>query len=91
MNAGYVIARENFKEASSHVSAESDPVMFNLLYGLQSLTNQIEADLTSLRAALGSLGNQPGRQATAKQKRRSGRTAATTRKSAKTVHRRGRR
>ena len=44
MSAGYVIARENFKEAGKHVSAETDPVMFNLLFGLQSLTNQIEAD-----------------------------------------------
>jgi hypothetical protein len=49
MSAGYVIARENFKEAGKHVSAESDPVMFNLLYGLQSLTNQIEADFAFLR------------------------------------------
>jgi hypothetical protein len=49
MSAGYVIARENFKEAGKHVSAERDPVMFNLLYGLQSLTNQIEADFASLR------------------------------------------
>jgi hypothetical protein len=49
MSAGYVIARENFKEASRHVSAEADPVMFNLLYGLQSLTNQIEADFAALR------------------------------------------
>jgi hypothetical protein len=48
MSAGYVIARENFKEAGKHVSAETDPVMFNLLYGLQSLTNQIEADFASL-------------------------------------------
>jgi hypothetical protein len=48
MNADYVIARENFKEAAKHVSAEADPVMFNLLYGLQSLTNQIEADFAAL-------------------------------------------
>jgi hypothetical protein len=48
MSAGYIIARENFKEAGKHVSAESDPVMFNLLYGLQSLTNQIESDFASL-------------------------------------------
>jgi hypothetical protein len=48
MSAGYVIARENFKEAGKHVSAETDPVMFNLLFGLQSLTNQIEADFASL-------------------------------------------
>ena len=50
MGAGYVIARENFKEASKHVSAEKDPVMFNLLYGLQSLTDQIEAEFASLRS-----------------------------------------
>jgi hypothetical protein len=50
MSAGYVVARENFKEAEKHVSAESDPVMFNLLYGLQSLTNQIEADFAALLA-----------------------------------------
>lgn len=50
MSAGYVIARENFKEAGKHVSAETDPVMFNLLFGLQSLTNQIEADFASLLA-----------------------------------------
>jgi hypothetical protein len=58
MSAGYVVARENFKEASSHVSAESDPVMFNLLYGLQSLTNQIEEEFASLRSNLNSL-NEP--------------------------------
>jgi hypothetical protein len=55
MSAGYVIARENFKEAGKHVSAENDPVMFNLLYGLQSLTNQIEADFAFLRG-----GGMPG-------------------------------
>lgn len=53
MSAGYMIARENFKEASRHVSAEADPVMFNLLYGLQSLTNQIEADFAGLRSGAG--------------------------------------
>jgi hypothetical protein len=52
MSAGYVVARENFKEASSHVSAEADPVMFNLLYGLQSLTDQIEADFALLWSTL---------------------------------------
>jgi hypothetical protein len=52
MSGGYVIARENFKEAEKHVSAETDPVMFNLLYGLQSLTTQIEADFVVLHAAL---------------------------------------
>jgi hypothetical protein len=55
MSAGYVIARENFKEAGKHVSAEADPVMFNLLYGLQSLTNQIEADFAFLRGGQSSL------------------------------------
>jgi hypothetical protein len=53
MSDGYVIARENFKEAAREVSAETNPVMFNLLYGLQSLTNQIEADFAALQAALG--------------------------------------
>jgi hypothetical protein len=52
MSGGYVIARENFKEAEKHVSAEADPVMFNLLYGLQSLTDQIEADFAILQSAL---------------------------------------
>jgi hypothetical protein len=52
MSGGYVIASENFKEAGKHVSAETDPVMFNLLYGLQSLTNQIESDFAALQAAL---------------------------------------
>jgi hypothetical protein len=52
MSGGYVIARENFKEAGKHVSAETSRVMFNLLYGLQSLTNQIEADFAVLRAVL---------------------------------------
>ena len=55
MSAGYVIARENFKEAEKHVSADADPVMFNLLFGLQSLTNQIEADFAFLRAGLPTL------------------------------------
>ena len=55
MSSGYVIARENFKEAETHVSAETNPVMFNLLYGLQSLTTQIEADFAVLQAALAGL------------------------------------
>jgi hypothetical protein len=55
MNGGYVIARENFKEAEKHVSAENDPVMFNLLFGLQSLTTQIEADIAVLLAAVAGL------------------------------------
>ena len=52
MSGGYMVARENFKEAEKHVSAETDPVMFNLLFGLQSLTSQIEADLASLMARM---------------------------------------
>jgi hypothetical protein len=52
MGSGYIIARENFKEAEKHVSAETNPVMFNLLYGLLSLTDQIEADFGALQAAL---------------------------------------
>jgi hypothetical protein len=52
MSGGYVIARENFKEAEKHVSAETDPVMFNLIYGLQSLTEQIEMDFAALKHAL---------------------------------------
>ena len=55
MSGGYIIARENFKEAEKHVSAETNPVMFNLLYGLQSLTDQIEADFAVLQAALAKL------------------------------------
>jgi hypothetical protein len=62
MSAGYIIARENFKEAAKHVSAETDPVMFNLLYGLQSLTNQIEADFASLQSnPQGSTAPAPGK------------------------------
>jgi len=53
--SGYVIARENFKEAEKHVSAETEPVMFNLLYGLLSLTEQIENDFATLRVALAAL------------------------------------
>jgi hypothetical protein len=52
MGSGYIIARENFKEAEKHVSAETNPVMFNLLYGLQSLTDQIEADFAIVQAGL---------------------------------------
>lgn len=55
MGGGYIIARENFKEAEKHVSAETNPVMFNLLFGLQSLTDQIEADFAVLQATLTSL------------------------------------
>jgi hypothetical protein len=55
MSGGYVIARENFKEAEKHVSAETEPVMFNLLYGLLSLTDQIEIDFAALRDALAAL------------------------------------
>jgi hypothetical protein len=59
MSAGYVIARENFKEAAKHVSAETDPVMFNLLYGLQSLTVQIEADFAALAPTSVPVGSSP--------------------------------
>jgi len=55
MSGGYIIARENFKDAERHVSAETDPVMFNLLFGLQSLTDQIESDFAALQAALANL------------------------------------
>ena len=55
MSGGYVIARENFKEAEKHVSAETNPVMFNLLFGLQSLTDQIEADFAAVQVALANL------------------------------------
>jgi hypothetical protein len=56
MRGGYVIARENFKEAERHVSAETDPVMFNLIYGLQSLTEQIAMDFAALHDALAGRG-----------------------------------
>ena len=55
MSGGYVIARENFKEAEKHVSAETNPVMFNLLFGLQSLTDQIEADFAAVQVAFANL------------------------------------
>jgi len=70
MGSGYIIARENFKEAEKHVSAENDPVMFNLLYGLVSLTDQIEADFSVVRAALASLPAPP------REKRQSGKPRA---------------
>jgi len=51
LNTGaYVVARENFKEAAEHVSPEKDPVMFNLLFGLQSLADQIGADFANLES-----------------------------------------
>ena len=55
MRGGYIIARENFKEAERHVSAETDPVMFNLIYGLQSLTEQIASDFAALDNAIAGL------------------------------------
>jgi hypothetical protein len=55
MSGGYIIARENFKEAEKHVSAETEPVMFNLIYGLQSLTEQIAADFAAVQSALAEL------------------------------------
>jgi hypothetical protein len=67
MSAGYVIARENFKEAAKHVSAETDPVMFNLLYGLQSLAVQIEADFAALAAPPATVGTKTKKRALRKQ------------------------
>jgi hypothetical protein len=67
MRGGYIIARENFKEAEKHVSAETDPVMFNLIYGLQSLTEQIASDFTALHDALAGLGPTAGKLAPQKQ------------------------
>jgi hypothetical protein len=52
MGGGYVIALENFKEAEKQVAADTDPTMFHLLNGLQSLTAQVEADFVFLRSAL---------------------------------------
>ena len=66
MRGGYVIARENFKEAEKHVSAETDPVMFNLIYGLQSLTEQIAADFAALHDALAGLGARAAKPGAAK-------------------------
>jgi len=66
MRGGYVIARENFKEAEKHVSAETDPVMFNLIYGLQSLTEQIAADFAALHGTLAGLGARAAQSGAAK-------------------------
>ena len=43
-----MVARENLKEAERHVSAERDPVMFNMIYGWQSLAEQVEKDFAHL-------------------------------------------
>ena len=51
MSGSYIIARENFKEAQKHVSPGDDPIMFNLITGLVSLTEQIEDDFLALKAA----------------------------------------
>jgi hypothetical protein len=51
MSGSYIIARENFKEAQKHVSPNDDPIMFNLITGLVSLTEQIEDDFLALKAA----------------------------------------
>jgi hypothetical protein len=66
MSGGYVIARENFKEAEKHVSAETNPVMFNLIYGLQSLTEQIASDFADLHHALAGLGTSAAKSGAAK-------------------------
>jgi hypothetical protein len=85
MSGGYIIARENFKEAEKHVSAETDPVMFNLLYGLQSLTDQIEADFAVLQAALTSLPASPVKKlATRKPKAKKSNTKKSNVKKART-------
>lgn len=47
-SGGYLVARENLKEAERHVSAEQDPVMFNMIYGWQSLAEQVEKDFAHL-------------------------------------------
>jgi hypothetical protein len=79
MSAGYVIARENFKEAAKHVSAEADPVMFNLLYGLQSLADQIEADFAALTTPAASAARPPEKRASPKPAVRSARSTAKKR------------
>jgi len=95
MSGSYVIARENFKEAEKHVSAANEPVMFNLLYGLLSLTDQIEKDFAMLRDAVTALRPAvPARRAkktaaapkirrAAAKKPRGGRTAGTARNARK--------
>jgi hypothetical protein len=94
MSGSYVIARENFKEAEKHVSAANEPVMFNLLYGLLSLTDQIEKDFAMLRDAVTALRPVPARRAkktaaapkirrAAAKKPRGGRTAGTARNARK--------
>jgi hypothetical protein len=47
-SGGYLVARENLKEAERHVSAERDPVMFNMIYGWQCLAEQVEKDFAHL-------------------------------------------
>jgi hypothetical protein len=83
MRGGYVIARENFKEAEKHVSAETDPVMFNLIYGLQSLTEQIASDFAALDDAIAGLGTSAAKSGAAKQAKR--RTAPKASKRGGTV------
>jgi hypothetical protein len=55
MRGDYIVARENFKEAERHVSAEKDPVMFNLIFALQSLADQIASDFAELHEAVAKL------------------------------------
>ena len=88
MSAGYVVARENFKEAAKHVSAETDPIMFNLLYGLQALTNQIEADFAALGGNMRSL-NAP-KSGKAKKGKKSSRKRKIAKKATKRAPRRAR-
>jgi len=88
MSAGYVIATENFKEAGRHVSAEADPVMFNLLYGLLSLTSQIEADFALLRGTLAAAPAQPPKKTA--RKAQVAKSGAKNKKSKKKATRRAR-
>jgi len=85
MRGGYVIARENFKEAEKHVSAETNPVMFNLIYGLQSLTEQIANDFAALHDALAGLGARAAKSGAA----RSGAAKQAKRRTAPKASKRG--
>jgi len=81
--SGYLVARENFKEAEKHVSAEKDPIMFNLIYGLLSLTEQLASDFAALHGALAA--QPPGPAGRAKKTAAGGgkRTAAKKKSAAK--------
>ena len=87
MRGGYVIARENFKEAEKHVSAETDPVMFNLIYGLQALTEQIASDFAALHDALAARGAGAAKSSVAKPAKRPAAPKAPKRAAAKRAKR----